>query len=42
MAAVDLGWTPEAFWRATPHELWAAFDYRAERAEAERLANLGR
>lgn len=21
-----LGWTPAAFWAATPHELWAAFD----------------
>jgi uncharacterized phage protein (TIGR02216 family) len=21
-----LGWSPEAFWRATPHEFWAAFE----------------
>ena len=21
-----LGWAPEVFWRATPHEFWAAYD----------------
>ncbi len=21
-----LGWAPEVFWRATPHEFWAAYE----------------
>lgn len=34
-AFVDLGWTPATFWASTPHELFAAFDFQHERAEAE-------
>jgi hypothetical protein len=24
------GWTPEQFWEATPHEVWACIDAREE------------
>jgi len=32
MATGIIGWSPDQFWQATPHEFWAAW-------EAWRLAN---
>ena len=29
LAQHALGWSPHAFWRATPHDLWAALSGRA-------------
>ncbi|SDC31033.1 Phage tail assembly chaperone protein, TAC [Sphingomonas sp. YR710] len=38
-AIVNLHWTPDQYWRATPNELWSAveiFDDQAEARETER------
>lgn len=32
VAIVVLGWRPEEFWRATPHELFAALEVKREAA----------
>jgi hypothetical protein len=42
MAAVVLGWRPRDFWAATPHEFWAAIEYKREQTEAEAEAARGR
>lgn len=31
VAALDLKWPPDVFWRATPHEFWAVFELAIER-----------
>jgi hypothetical protein len=41
MAAVILQWSPPTFWAASPHEFWAAIEFKQEMIAAERLANGG-
>lgn len=36
MAIVRLRWTPDEFWRATPHEFFAAVEFIEMQAEAAR------
>jgi len=33
VAILDLKWLPDAFWRSTPHEFWAAIELAQERGE---------
>lgn len=33
MAICDLGWSPEQFWRSTPHELYSACEVAFSRTE---------
>jgi hypothetical protein len=35
-ATVSLRWAPEVFWRATPHELYAAVEFSEWQAEKAR------
>lgn len=37
-AFVDLHWSPNAFWTATPHELFAAYEVIEARSKARRQA----
>jgi uncharacterized phage protein (TIGR02216 family) len=37
-----VGWSPYAFWRATPRELWLAFDGYQQRLGVKRLAPVSR
>jgi hypothetical protein len=32
-ALVRLGWRPDDFWTATPHELWSAIEVLEEQAK---------
>jgi len=31
VAAVHLHWSPDQFWKSTPHEFWAAFEVLTEK-----------
>jgi hypothetical protein len=33
-AIVRLRWSPDQFWRSTPHELWAAVEFLEDQAES--------
>ncbi|WP_083672088.1 phage tail assembly chaperone [Sphingomonas montana] len=33
IAIVDLGWSPDTFWRATPHEFYAACELLVARSQ---------
>jgi hypothetical protein len=41
MAAVVLNWPPATFWASTPHELWAALDFKNEQLAAQERAQRG-
>jgi hypothetical protein len=30
VAGAVLGWTPDTFWNATPHDFWAVHDVRKD------------
>jgi hypothetical protein len=33
-AIVRLKWSPDQYWRATPHEFWSAVEFLEEQARA--------
>nr|WP_274611262.1 phage tail assembly chaperone [Sphingomonas sp. JUb134] len=35
LAADTFGWSPEQFWRSTPHEWWALIEARQEAVKAQ-------